>query len=293
MIYPDRMVIGEWIRDDRLRAIGRHLQLLLLMLRHLCDRDGRFEYSPADVHRALYVSVENNVSARDVETWLEILRSGGFIKSYTGSKGRRVGEISRDYWRQKLNFGKSLFEAENEQPSLDLGVPEPPPKKNRREEDVSVAWAEIGPPPRRSAAHTHTPRKTARITSHNPKEMAAHLDHLGTQNPGVNIQAEIARATAYVRRVRGPQANLTLKFFEEEWLPKTGGPSLLNSAPVAQIPAEPEGWRTFINEEYPRSDYARGSEHEGKVWSELPSYLRDMCLKDMPAWEAKNQCGAA
>lgn len=286
MIYPDRMTMGEWIRDARLRALGRHLQLLILMLRHLCDRDGRFDYSPADVHRALYASVENNVSARDVETWLEVLRSGGFIKSYTGSKGRRVGEISRDYWRQKLSFGKSLFEAEGEQPQLELGAPEPPrPKpRKRREEDVSDALAEIGPLPFRKGVHTHTPRKTSHLTSLEPKALEEYLDHLGTQFPGVNIRGEIPRATAYVRRTRGASAKLTLKYFEEQWLPRAGGPSLAEHAPIERIPDEPEYWREMVNEEFPGSDYARGGSKEGTAWANLDADIRRHFMATLPRW---------
>lgn len=284
MIYPDRMILGEWVRDPRLRALGRHVQLLLLMLRHLCDREGRFEYSPVDIHRALYASVEDNVSARDVEAWLELLRSGGFVKSYTGSNGRRVGEMCRDYWRQKLNFGKTLFEAETEQPSLNLGAPEPPPKRKRREEDVSDAWAEIGPPPRRGGAHTHGPRKTSHLSSLDPASLDTYLDHLATQNPGVNIRAEISRATAYVRRIRGAGAKLTLKFFEENWLPKAGGPSLAETAPIEHIPQEPEYWREMVNEEFPTSDYARGGAREGTPWAELAADIRRHFLATMPGW---------
>lgn len=129
MILPDRTFFSCWIHDARLRRLNPQVQLLLIFLRPLCDRFGRFEVKPALIHMALYTSAEcSNVSVRDVEAWLEILRSGGYIKTYTGADGRRIGEVHKDYWRQKLTFGKAIYESESgTEPLLDLAAPEPPP----------------------------------------------------------------------------------------------------------------------------------------------------------------------
>lgn len=98
--------LAEWVHDTQLRRLPRYAQMLLIFLRSLCDRHGKFECDPKELHRLLYVGVEDNVSARDVATWLDILRAWGFIKSGSGVEGRQVGEISRRYWCQTPEAGE-------------------------------------------------------------------------------------------------------------------------------------------------------------------------------------------
>lgn len=305
MIYPDRMFCGDWLRDPRLRALGRHLQLLLVMLRHLCDREGRFEYSPADVHRALYVSVEDNVSARDVEEWMERLRSLGFIKSYTGSNGRRVGEISRDYWRQKLTFGKSVYEPEADAPQLDLSV-DPPPRpfssraRSRREEkrsDIASAPSAEGSPAeagQESGLDFPVPKNFTerlfltmcqlegsdpdRLTPAGRRKINVALAVIKSVHPMLHPD-DLVKAAGVFRKLF-PTASLTAHALNVHWA-KLMGACAPKAAPIVE--EEPYGWRDWINENTPDTPYARGGEKEGESWVDLPAayrrYLIEKCLE--------------
>lgn len=174
MILPDRTFFSAWITDARLRRLSPQVQLLLIFIRPLCDRYGRFEVNPALIHMALYKSANcGNVSVRDVESWLEILRSGGFIKTYVGTDGRRIGEVAKEYWRQKLSFGKAVYESENgEAPLLDLADTAPPPPPNREEKRretcaVGAAPADAGAKAE-SFSDFSNPRATARSQAPSP-----------------------------------------------------------------------------------------------------------------------------
>lgn len=306
MLFPDRMFLGEWLRDPRLRALGRHLQLLLMMLRHLSDRSGRFEYSPADLHRALYVSVEDNVSARDVEEWLEKLRSLGFIKSYTGSNGRRVGEISQDYWRQKLSFGKTVFEAEGDEPQLDLS--DPPPKtgtRARRASGSEEKRSDLAPAPSAEAGPARAGQESdfpvipkyfserlsltlAELEGADPRMLtAAHKRAIGAAIRAIQAVKpdlhpdDLVRAAAAWKKCF-PTASLTAAGMAKHWARLVGrtGPA---AAAAPLIEEEPLGWRDWINENTPDAKYARGGELEGTPWAELDAsyrrYLIEQCRK--------------
>lgn len=304
MIWPDRMFLGEWLRDPRLRALGRHLQWLLLFLRHFSDRSGRFDYSPADVHRAFYVSVEDNVSLRDVEEWMEKLRSLGFIKSYTGSRGRRVGEISRDYWRQKLSFGKSVFEAEGGEPELDLTVDPPPAKRGGRSDmkrdDIgtaaSAAGDAAGAAPEGvfsgSAGSLPIPRNfterlfltmcalegtdPAKLTGPGERKIKAALGAIKKVHPMLHPD-DLEKAAAVYRRLF-PVASVTAHALSVHW-----GKLAATTAPKAEAIVEPEplGWRDWINENTPDAKYARGGEEEGTPWHDLPAVYRRYLIGEL------------
>lgn len=267
MIFPDRMFSGAWILDQRLRRLPAHVQLLILFLRPLCDRNGRFEYNPALIHMALYASANcGNVSVRDVEAWLEILRSGGFIKSYTGAAGRRVGEVATEYWRQKLSFGRDVFEAEQAQPELNLPAVDPPPKKPRpRAGRCEVKRSEVARAPGAPAPdHTH---------------MEFSMESLRTRWPHLNVDAELAAAIKHVRIKRGPQAVVDLKWFAKHWLPGAGPKA--QAIPGPETEAEPDGWRAWLNDECPGSVYAHGGAKEGTPWQDLDTATRQFIRTGM------------
>jgi hypothetical protein len=290
MIFPDRMFIGDWLRDPRLRRLTRHLQLLLLMLRHLSDRDGRFGYSPADVHRALYVSVEDNVSLRDVEEWMEKLRSLGFIKSYTGSNGQRVGEISRDYWRQKLAFGKSVFEAEGSEPQLDLSA-DPPARARTRRSDMKRSDTSAGPS---AAGEGDFPilyfsdrllltmcqlegSDPALLTPTGKRKIQSALSAI--RKVKADLHPDDLVAAAGVWRKVFPTATLTAHALSVHWA-KLMAPKAPKA--VAQPEdEEPMGWRDWINEHTPDVPYARDQEKEGTPWHELTAAYRRYLIEQL------------
>ena len=254
MILPDRMFSADWIRDERLRRLPAHVQLLLLFIRHLCDRNGRFEFNPALIHMALYASAKvSNVSARDVEAWLEILRAGGYIKSYTGAAGRRVGEVAREYWRQKLSYGKDAFEPEAEQPELALPLAAPPAKK------ISNPGGRGKTPPPFTSYHFPASVSAPSLASAGGHEGAENsgqapgpqqratgkygipassltLAALQQAFPHLDVEAEARAAERRQRKLHGADYQLDLLWFAEHWLAKAG-PKLDRAKPAAPAPA--------------------------------------------------------
>jgi len=266
VILPDRMFSGSWIHDTRFRKLPHHVQLLLIYLRPLCDRNGRFEYNPALIHMALYASAKcGNVSVRDVATWLEILRSGGLIKSYVGADGVRIGEIATEYWRQKLSYGKEKFEAEQSQPELDLPAADPPAQTRRRSGRCDVKRSEVvgarGAP---GQDHTHTDFS---------------LEAIRTRWPSLDIDAELISAERHVRASRGPTAQVDLKWFERHWLPGAGPKLPRKSSQISDD--EPDGWRAWLNDECPQSAFSRGGAQEGISWAALDDLTRKFIRNGM------------
>lgn len=295
MILPDRTFCSDWIRDPRLRAQKAHVQLLLIFLRPLCDRYGRFEFNPALIHMALYASAQcTNVSAQDVEAWLEILRSGGFIRTYTGSDGRRVGEVAKEYWRQKLSFGKAVFETDTgELPLADPPEPPPPPplprEVKRREENLAPAS-----PSRPAAAAAGKPvlyfserleltmcelegSDPAFMTAAHKRKVTAALRAIQQVQPQL-LPADLEAAAAAFRKLF-PQATLTAHALAASWGRLTG-----RARPTAVVPLvepEPDDWRAFVNQEFPSSPYAEGNDKAGLPWHDVEAYVRRHIITSM------------
>lgn len=313
MILPDRTFFSCWITDARLRRLNPQVQLLLIFLRPLCDRFGRFEVNPALIHMALYKSANcGNVSTRDVETWLEILRSGGYLKTYTGADGRRIGEVAKEYWRQKLSFGKAVYESESgDAPLLDLSAPEHPPPnrevKRRETCDFVAAPAAAGakeesvfspaqapsPAPEspyadlgaRTRAQVEAPlflalcraegSDPALLTAAGKRSLTTALNQLRRASPGLTV-ADIERA-ALAYRKKFPTADLTAFALVKHW-------ARLETRTVAHHPLiepEPHGWRDWINENTPDAPYARGGDKEGTPWSDLDAFYRRYLLEQL------------
>lgn len=272
MILPDRMFSAEWIRDGRLRRLPAHVQLLLIFLRPLCDRNGRFEFNPALIHMALYVSADcGNVSARDVEAWLEILRSGGFIKSYTGAAGRRVGEVAKEYWRQKLSFGKGVFDPEIEQPELEL--PASPPEKK------ILKPGGRDPAPPFSSLHFISPAPASQ-SAESPEAWVARL---AVEWPGIDIAAQLTKAH------RKRKGDVERGWFEKSWLPGVTpmAPAPGSVAVVVAVEAEPEAWRLHLKDRHEGESWAESA--ASYEWAKLPPEWRVTILREM---KTRTHCAA-
>jgi len=288
MNLRQRMIPPRALNDPLRRKLRPHLFWFWRDLWHVCDDFGQFEANAALLRAVLFSTILDRVSERDVSGYLQELHVAGGIKLYTVREmgfGKVLG-----FEQPGLKSLKAEYPNDAELP-LDLftpaAPPDDPPPRERKKKEVSEAMADLGPPPFKKGTHTPAIRKTSHLSSLEPLKLDAYLDRLGTENPGVNIRGEIARATAYVRRVRGPGAKLTLKFFEENWLPKTGGPALCATAPIDHIPDEPEYWREMVNDEFPTSDYARGGSKEGLPWGELAADVRRHFLDQLPGWLAR------
>jgi hypothetical protein len=93
--------------------------------------------------------------------------------------------------------------------------------------------------------------------------------------PLVDIERERNKALDYVRRERGPSAELELRFFAAEWLPKAPARSESKQAQIEAQSDGPQGWREWFQEVFPLAEYPdRTPYHEGP-WSKFPTTLRE------------------
>lgn len=122
---------------------------------------------------------------------------------------------------------------------------------------------------------------------HDDLSAAGWLPALRQKWPAVNIDAEMRRAEAYVRKKRGPEAKLGKAFFENEWLPKCTDAVEVPQRSVAikrdnDFP-EPTGWREVLA----GSVYGRGEEREAKSWAtlspEVKAHVRQELTKEANA----------
>lgn len=276
MILPDRMFCSAWIRDLRLRRLPAHVQLLLIFLRPLCDKNGRFEFNPALIHMALYVSAEcGNVSVRDVEAWLEILRSGGFIKSYTeAGTSRRVGEIAKEYWRQRLAHGKGHFEAEGDEPELPLDAAPP-------EKEISKAGRGSKKAPPLTSLHFDSPARASDPAPPPPAPLSesddAWLARVRAKWPHIDVDAELLKAH------RKRKGDVERVWFESVWLPGVSpkAPLPTSSAPVVAIEPEPEAWRLHLKDHHEGESWAESA--AATEWGKLPQQWRETIAREMRA----------
>ncbi len=298
MNLRDCLVRYGIVDSPRVCRLSVPVQLFFRNLLHAGDGAGRFKVDYDDLRTTFYRHALDRVTRRHITSWLAECHSAGLVRLYTGPDGAGYCELlnygQRDTKRRVIHPGPQDDALNFERPPAAEPPPRPPPSESEQKGSECESPAdEIGLNPRRKAAHTHTPRKTSHLSSLDPKHLDTYLEHLGTQNPGVNIRAEITRATAYVRRIRGSGAKLTLKFFEENWLPKAGGPSLSEHAPIERIPEEPDDWREMVNDEFPSSDYARGGSKEGTAWADLDADIRRHFLAMLPGWLKRTGRSAA
>lgn len=98
------------------------------------------------------------------------------------------------------------------------------------------------------------------------------LSELQARFPLVDVAREREKALAYARQQRGPAAELELRFFAEDWLPKAPVRSEAHQArheakTKAESTGEPEGWQAWMDEHFPDWVYATGREPGAQPWT--------------------------
>jgi hypothetical protein len=179
-------------------------------------------------------------------------------------KARRVqaGEAARKRWDNKLHTNESSVS----HPSLDASripprtAPRNAEREVEREREVEVCVKEGGA----CAPSTTTP--------HNKFVESDDLNRLLTEWPQVDVRAEFKKASRYVFERRGPSAELELRFFENEWLPKAPQAKI---NPNGEYSAEPHGWQDWVREN------SMNPENADKKWSDLDLVHRDYIIAQM------------
>jgi hypothetical protein len=119
---------------------------------------------------------------------------------------------------------------------------------------------------------TQTPRQSYRGFS---------IEALQGSHPGIDVVREARRAIAWLRKERGGDPQLDLRWFAEKWLVNCG-PIFDPKAQVhrTRIP-EPPGWREWVNQHHPDCAYARDGRYEHKPWVDLDESAQEWISSDL------------
>lgn len=267
MILPDRMQTAAWLDDQRFCALPWVCMELLRRLQHVCDKNGRFKANAAVIRMALYVHERGRVSEKDVKGWLEKIRSTGLIRLWTQS-GCEIGEIS--IWKQKLTYGKSIYEDEPEQAEMPL-LADPPPKRRKTPAIGRIEEKRIEGEGARGAPRQPPAPILGIAVSSDPE---AAVDALCQRWPGIDVRRELAKALARKRKTEGASSVVDLAWFERYWLPGCGpGWGGVSAAQTTQQDDQddgPEGWREILKAAYPGNIVTK----EGRPWADVPENIK-------------------
>lgn len=195
-----------------------HLQVLFLRLFFTTDGAGRFVADAAEIRACLYAHELQQVSQREVESRMQELHRARLIKLYTeGNVG--YGKVADRFWRQrdklrkvvhpdetKTDGGPGLFDEPlpDEHPS----APPSPPSSVRKKPKASG----VCEPPPLTSLHVSSILGDTRLASECLAELAPAY-------PRHDLRACLREAERYVRKQRGPEAEVTAGWFAVHWMP--------------------------------------------------------------------------
>lgn len=263
------------VHSERVCALPVTVQLFFRNLLHCCDGAARFVADPAELRYALYQRAPG-VASSHVEAWLIRCHQARLVKLYTRD-GKGYGEVLN--YRQTNGKQPVLYpappEEDGREAELGLGLPE------------AIASAEDSPDDEPAAPRPPPPPNTLKNRIEGKGKAAAPAAFFETQEawlqritadwPSVNIPKQLKLAEAD-RRAKGK--DLEREWFETRWLTKTSPIVRLDAAaaPAAAIPAEPEGWRVYLKDEYYDESWAESA--AACTWTTLPANWRDRILRE-------------
>lgn len=231
------LATGDVLLSRQVVLLRAHLQLFFLRLFFMTDGAGRFRADAAVIRASLYAHELQQVSERDVSSRLQELHRAGLIKLYTeGDVG--YGRVVDAYWQQSDRKRKVRHPAPalpGPAPGLfDESPPADPPAKPKAQVCVS---------PPIPSLHTHS---FSMVSTPSPALALAHatgdqrlaedcLADLAPAWPRHDLRACLRDARRYVRKQRGEDAEVTVRWFVEHWLP--GAPEKKAAAKLAPAPA--------------------------------------------------------
>lgn len=151
------------------------------------------------------------------------------------------------------------------------------------EEVTEISLPKALPEKRRD---TTTTQRAALCAVSKPAD-APTVDQLRTLWPSLNVDAELTDAGRYCQKKHG-RSDVDLSWFAEHWLPKAVERVKTTATPsTKRTPQEPEGWRSWLEDNCPGNVYAKGGIHEDRTWSEMDVSTREYIERGMGIFRAK------
>lgn len=224
------------------------------------------------------------VTSREVRAADKLLRVEGddvLVYAYPLEKqaevqARRIqaGDAARRRWGDRLGIAPRTAQPD---------APRIPPRNAEGEgERESVV---VSADAREHAAEPPAPRP-----HHDKLVEFSDLEKLQTQFPLVDVAREREKALAYAREKRGPAAELELRFFAEDWLPKAPVRSEAQQARAerqAEAAGEPKGWQAWMDANFPDWVYATGRDPGPRKWGEHTALTQKFVIDTMKKGGAK------
>lgn len=255
---------------DALRCDAAELFLFRLGLK--ADKNGVYHVEPELLRAAVYPLQLPRRRVSEVIRYRDLCAKAGLLRTWTAPDGRPYVQITK--WRQTT---------QNEMPVHPV-PPRDPPEAD--EAAVPLSWSSTSEPKRKEEGEERLGVPSAPTEKpflkpiKAPSETEAQwLARLMAEYPTANIPGELELARARQTKVGKKLERL---WFEKHWLPKLSEVVTFN--PSAKAPAtepEPEGWRSWLEENCPGSAYGKDGRDEGRPWSELPPEVRAMISNGM------------
>lgn len=274
MIPLRKVLVHPGIIDsERVCALPIAAQLFFRNLLHCCDGAARFVADPAELRYALYQRAPG-VASSHVETWLVKCHQARLVKLYTRD-GKGYGEVLN--YRQTNGKQPVLYPAppgeDGRDAELGLGLPEAIASADDPPDDDAPPPAPP-PKPQKKRIEGKGGRNPPAAFS---ETQDAWLQRITAEWPDVNMAKQLKAAEAD-RRAKGK--DLERGWFETSWLPKTSPIVRIDGAqgPTAALPAEPEGWRVYLKDEYYEENWAESA--AACTWATMPANFRDRILRE-------------
>ncbi len=273
---PARIIREGWIESERIAQLDAVSERFFLRLCLRADDYGRFHGNPILLKSSLFPLAED-IRSTDIPRWLAACETAGLVRCYDHD-GKRFLEIPRFDQRTRAQKSKFPAPADDGQMPGTCQTTAGPPRTDSDSNfggDNKVAGGAVSSlalpfdSPEFSAAwkdfekHRSEIRKPLKPTSTRLalKELAA----MGPARAIAALQHTIAKGW---QGIREPDPS------ERSRYQGTAKPS---------VEPEPEGWRSWLNDNCPNSAFSRGGLQEGAAWSEVEASTRAWIVKKMGA----------
>lgn len=237
-------------------------------LLHAAWPAGRFESDVEVLRAAVYAPLLPKVTKRDVQDALVKCHEVGLVKLWTDDSGRGWGEVT-NYRQTGLRKRKP---ADDGSPPLPP-APESEPDLFRPAEKEGKKEGEGAQNARRKAPTPPRPFSEKLSTAETQEQWLARLT---AEWPEVHLPKQLTLAET-AQRLQGK--DLERDWFEARWLPKTSAVVRLGGGALASaLPAEPEGWRVYLKDEYEGESWAESA--AACTWASLPGNWRERLLRE-------------
>ena len=262
---PDRLIRDGLKTSARVGALSERAEMLFVRLLLTACPLGRYHAEPGLVKSGTLPN-RPRIRLTDVAHALDEIERAGLIARWTEPDGATFLQVPR--FGQQLRYAaRSPFPAPPKgTPDVDgqdvmpfavdrepPGRPPPDPEKEEKRSEVSV-------------------KREAR----NTQDAFGFVSELETRWPRHDVPACLRAAQTHVRKQRGPDAVLTVDFFERHWMPKAAERTGGMRQETVTMP-EPTGWLEWIK----RSGLSWAQAALAMGWDSLPAHWKRKISDEM------------